>query len=346
MFFRKSANKTHKKSSLEITASLSKTFTSNDLTAETLKVFDLPQGTALILAFVSPNCDFAKVTGQLSQLMPFANHVVTIMTAGELGGGLEDIYHDTPDNWDGIVIHAFGKQLFSKISAHALSVVSPNKAEQESTKGRVNYIASELNKIHVPFDIDSHNTIALLYFDGLTQSEHFFTEALYRSSKYPCYFIGGSAGGKLDFQNANVGLDGQVRNNQVLMIFCKIAPEYRYGILKTHNFEPSGAGMDIGEFDPFTRTLHSVLTSHKELITPVEFLARYFKCKPDQVGNALKGYSFGVEIGGSIYIRSVAAIHDNGSIQFFGEMHFGEKLLLVRAKSLSETTSRDYQKFT
>ncbi|MFM2479866.1 methyl-accepting chemotaxis protein [Celerinatantimonas sp. YJH-8] len=343
MFFKARTAANHKKDHVPHQVTLSQTFSTSGLTREKLKPFEFADGTALILAFVSPHCDFNKVNQQLTQAMPFAEHIITIMTAGELGGGSQQFYHETPSQWDSIVIHGFSKRLLLSVSTHAIPLIT--ESHSPTINQRIDFISQALNKISVPFTVDSNNTIAFTYFDGLTRSENFFTEALYKTSKFPCYFIGGSAGGKLDFQQANVALDGQIKSKQVILAFCKIAPEYRYGILKTHNFEPTGIAMDVAEFDPFERILHSVLNQNKELITPVEFLAHHFKCPTESIGEALKGYSFGVQIGESIYIRSVAAINNDGSIQFFGDMGFGEKLQLVKAKSLSDTTSRDYQKF-
>ena len=45
-------------------------------------------------------------------------------------------------------------------------------------------------------------------------------------------FVGGSAGGKLDFQQALVFDGDRVAHNQAVVIFVKLAANTRYGVLK------------------------------------------------------------------------------------------------------------------
>ncbi|CAG9001172.1 MAG: hypothetical protein CENE_03189 [Candidatus Celerinatantimonas neptuna] len=345
MFFKR---RTMDKDQIHQNKTVSKTCTlsSHELSAENLSKLDFPEKTALVIAFISPHCDFSRITAQLSQMMPFAQHIITMMTAGELGGEYTTLYHPTPEQWDGIVLHSFSQLLFSHVSVETISLSPPSSSHQVQTiQGRVKHIHSQLEQINVPFSIDSKDCIALTYFDGLRNSENFFTEALYQNGKLPCFFIGGSAGGKLDFKQAKIAYNGNISEDCVLLTFCKLAPNYRYGILKTHNFEPTGMALKVAKFDPFTRILHTVLTEDRQLKTPVEVLCEYYHCQPDKLADNLNHHSFGVTIGGSIYIRSVATIHDNGSIQFFSDMSFGERLQLVKAVDFAGTTARDYQQF-
>lgn len=327
--------------------SVSKTLSSSAINEASLQDCRFKEGTALVLAFISPHCNFSSVNQKLKQAMPWAEHIIAVMTAGELGGG-KQLYHDTPSSWDSIVIHAFSKAIIAELSIHTVPLFSDDIRRGQVTltpKQRVEKIANELKRIDVPFDIGSKSTIALTYFDGLTASEDFFTQALYRLRRFPCYFIGGSAGGKLDFKAADIALDGELQANKAILCFCKISPEYRFGIMKSHNFQTTGTGFDVAEFDPLTRTLHSVLDRDMEVVTPVEALTRHFKCSSAQLAERLNSHSFGIEIEGNIYIRSVATINANGSITFFSDMAFGEKLLLVKAKDFAQSTAEDFRKF-
>lgn len=333
--------------SVNQTISINLTIFSNQLNESALSDLKLADGTALVVAFISPNCDFSAVNRKLRQAMPWAEHIISVMTAGELGGG-NQLYHDTPTNWDGIVLHAFSKKIMSHLSVHSIPLFCEDIRAGRPTlspKQRVDKIATELKNLQIPFDIGSKSTLALTYFDGLTTSEDFFTQALYKLRKHPCYFIGGSAGGKLDFKVADVALDGEIQRNRAIVCFCKIAEGYRFGILKSHNFQATGIGFYVAKFDPFTRTLYSVLDDEMNIVTPVDALARHFKCSAAQLTDRLISYSFGVEIENSIYIRSVAAINNDGSVTFFSDMAFGEKLLLVKARDFAQATAEDYQKF-
>ncbi len=347
MFFSKKAAKSKEESSQRLSTTCC--VSSTQLSAEHLKPLDVEGGTALVLAFVSPHIGFEDVSKKLKMAMPFAQHIITIMTAGELGGGTNKLYHDTPTTWDGIVLHSFSKRIFSQLSVHCVPLFNQDVVSQQdlsaASKQRVKKIQSELDKIQVPFSIDSKDTIALTYFDGITGCEDFFTQALYQSKRFPCYFIGGSAGGKLDFQQADVALDGVVQKNQVLLCFAKIAKGYRYGLMKSHNFESTGRGFDVVDFNPFTRTLHSVLDDNMNLMSPVAWLTQYFNCTESDLTSRLNKHSFGVEIEGDLFIRSVASINPDGSISFFSDFNFGEHLWLVKARNFAESTSRDYQAF-
>ena len=327
--------------------SVTRSLPSKDIAEQHLADFDLPGGTALVIAFVSPHCDFASVSRKLHSAMPFAEHVIAIMTAGELGGG-QALYHDTPSHWDNIVIHGFSKQLFHKVHVSAIDLFSQDLRQGQSTLSpaqRVARIESQIKQVSVPFTVSSHDTLALTYFDGLTASEDFFTQALYRSERFPCYFVGGSAGGKLDFGKADISYNGDVQSNKAVLAFCKMAKDYRYGLFKSHNFAPTGTHFVAVDFDPLTRTLRSVLDQHNNLVTPMQALARHFGCAESQVPDQLAGYSFGVDIKNELFIRSVAAFNDDGSIRFFGDFIFGEKLQLVKAGDFAQSLQNDYQAF-
>lgn len=329
--------------------SVSKSITSQQISEATLADLSLPGGTALVIAFISPHCDFSAVNSKLKQAMPFSEQLIGIMTAGELGGGVKGkLYHDTPAHWDGIILHAFSKQLIKQLSVHSIPLISTNSGGSNihtQSEQRVKSIADELTKIKVPFSVDSHDTIAFTYFDGLSASEDFFTQALYRTRKFPCYFIGGSAGGKLDFKSAQVALNGQIQQDSAILCFSKIAPGYRYGLFKSHNFDNTSQGFDVVDFNPFTRTLHSVLSDGLELMTPVEWLCRHFKCSEQDVEQKLAKYSFGISINNELFIRSLAEINADGSIRFFSDFAFGERLFLVKSKDFGQSTASDFKRF-
>ena len=115
--------------------------------------------------------------------------------------------------------------------------------------------------------------------------------------------------------------------------------------MKSHNFDNTGKGFDIVEFDPFTRTLHSVLDDNMQLHTPVQWLCNHYKCQPNELEAKLNNHSFAVKVEQELFIRSVSSINDDGSISFFSDFGFGERLFLVKAKSFEQSTSADYRQF-
>ena len=345
MFFGK--KKVRAESQFTDRLTLSKSISSSQISTENLAEMNFLSGTALVIAFVSPHLDFNRVSQQLTAAIPYCKHIISIMTSGELGGQV-NLYHPTSESWDNIVIHAFSAAMIKDVSVSAVPLFSEDiksGSPKLSPEERVNRISRELENVRVPFDIGSRDTFALTYFDGITASEDFFTQALYKAKKFPCFFVGGSAGGKLDFQRADVAYNGEVKSNQVVLAFCKMDRRYRYGLLKSHNFVATGTGFTVAKFDPLSRTLHSVLNSNMELETPVSALSRHFNCQPSELEQKLTSHSFGITIEGSIYVRSVAAINDDGTIRFFSDMSFGEYLELVKATDFKQSLQRDFDAF-
>lgn len=325
----------------------SKSIKSNQINESFLSQFAFDEGTALLIAFISPHLNFSSISREIKQCARFCQHVITIMTSGELGGG-DALYHSTPEKWDNIVVHSFSSALIDQICVHSVPLYSEDIKQAKpvmSPEQRVERIVSELKKVSVPFDIDSRDTFSLTYFDGVTASEDFFTQALYKVKRFPCFFIGGSAGGKLDFKEADIAYNGEIKSNQVLLAFCKLSRNYRYGVMKSHNFKATGTGFTVAKFDPLTRVLHSVLDKDMTLCSPVDALSRHFNCSPKELEAKLVSHSFGIDIDNSIYIKSVAAINDDGTIRFFSDMAFGEYLQLVKATDFKQSLQRDFDTF-
>jgi hypothetical protein len=325
---------------------------STQINATKLAELDFNQRkTPLVLAFISPNLPFDSTVRKLKECMPFAKNVVAMMSAGELGGkGKDGLYHAASDSWDNIVLQSFSDAIYQHIHIELVDLHCDDIKSGHpklSKKDRVQRIQNELQKCQVPFPINYFDSVALTFFDGLSASENFFVEALYNTGKYPCYFIGGSAGGKLDFKQADISVNGQIVKNKVALIFCKLTPSIRYGILKTHNFEPTNTSFTIAEADPATRTVKAMLNeSNMSLVKPVDMLCSHFKCQPAGLQAALAGYSFGVQIGNEIYIRSISGINvETGHISFFCDFAFGDRLHLMKASDFGGSIRKDYENY-
>lgn len=303
----------------------------------------------LVLAFISPHLDFESVMNRLQQAMPFAQNLVGIMTAGELSSCSRGLYHSADNSWDNIVVQSFNPDIVQDVALRTVPLHCEDLRSgqiRHDRKQRVALIQSEIERLTVPFNVNYQNTIALTFFDGLSASESFFMQALYNSGRFPCYFIGGSAGGKLDFQKAWV-FDGQrVAHNQAVVIFLKLASDVRYGILKSHNFERTSTSFTIAEADVQTRTVKSVIKPGTHEIVPlVDVLCEHLRCKPEQLAERLGKSSFAVDIGGELFIRSIAGIDvANRTISFFCDLDFGDQLFLVNPRDFADSTTRAYQR--
>ncbi|BFM04804.1 methyl-accepting chemotaxis protein [Halioxenophilus aromaticivorans] len=304
----------------------------------------------LVIAYVSPNVPFEPTVKKIQQALPGVDHVIGVMTAGELSSCSQSLYHPANGSWDNIVVQAFSPDLFAHVEVrsvplHCEDLALPNP--QYSSEQRIEKIKEEINRVSVPFDINYENTLALTFFDGLCGSESFFVQALYASGRFPCYFVGGSAGGKLDFKSAQV-YDGRgIAKNKAMLIFVKLAQNIKYGLLKSHNFKPTQKSFIIAESDPHKRTVTSVIDPDTfEVRSFIDSLCQHFKCGRDQLNQALEKYTFAVNVDGDFNIRSVAGLDfEANSCVFFCDLNFGDQLYLMQATDIASATSHSVDQF-
>ncbi|ODC03916.1 hypothetical protein BFW38_10570 [Terasakiispira papahanaumokuakeensis] len=328
---------------------------SHSLTPEQLASLDFGQGqTALALAFVSPHLDFEKTVSQLRRSMPFAQRLVVLMTAGELSSCGASMYHEAPaqGHWDNVVVQTYSQALMAQLHIATIPLPCDDIQRGEvrlSEEERVTQIKRELDKVRVPFSIQCHDTLALTFFDGLSGCESFFMQAIYAHGGFPCYFVGGSAGGTLNFDKAFVFDGEKVAARCAVAIFIKLAPAYQYSIFMHHNFRKTGTSFVIGDADVNTRDVRTVVVQQQgktRSIPFVEALCEHFGCTSSALEKHLEGYSFAVEIGGETYNRSVAAFDfEQGAARFFCDLRFGERLHLVQSDSFGQALDKAYADF-
>lgn len=306
--------------------------------------------TQLILAFVSSNLNFEDVVSKIQKYTPFCNKVVAVMTAGELNSQQKNFYQTTEGQWDSIVLQSFSEDLLAATEIKTIPLHCEDLKQgkiSKSKQARIAAIQSEIEKLNVEMPINYQNTIAITFIDGLSSSENFFMKALYDSQRFPCHFIGGSAGGKLDFKQASVYDGNKVAHHCAVVIFTKLAENIRYGILKTHNFQKTQRSFYIAESDPQKRTVTTVISkSTGKIVNIVDHLCDYFQCQPTDLDKKLISHSFAVEIGKELFIRSIANIDlDKKVIHFFCDLDFGDELILVQAKGFADSTKQAFDEF-
>ena len=308
------------------------------------------QPSKLAVAFVSPHVDFATVTRGLSQ-MAHGSQIMAVTTAGELcrqGDG--PLYQSSAGSWDGVVVQIFSPALFERVSIHSVPLHcedirsgSPSLSHDE----RVGRIAQSLGGITPPFRLDAADCVALTLVDGLSNSENYLMEAIYRSGKFPVVFVGGSAGGKFDFKNTYLYDGARIYENHAVVALIKMAPGKRYSVFKSQNFKKTGTSFVAVDADPNRRTVAMVIdpVTHK-MTSMVDAVAKALKVAPAALGDKLAGYTFGIEIAGELFVRSVAAINQEaGVISFYCDVNPGDDLLLLQATDFVEQTRRDLTEF-
>lgn len=309
----------------------------------------------VVLGFVSPSLDFNSISSKLKNILPNDTTLILSTTAGELcslngTNPLPSLYSGAnAGEGDNIVLMLFSSSMVSDVYVASIPLKSEDMATSKKTAAeRSAMIAEEVKKVRVPFKMRSDDTLGYTLIDGLSASESFFMEAVYNVAKFPCLLIGGSAGGKLDFQNTYIYDGTRTLRHHAVVTFIKLAPEYRFGVFKSQNFRKTSTSFTVLAANPIARTIHAFLDHKTNMgIGVVSALSEYFRCPANELNAKLTNYTFGIEINGEIYIRSVAAIDvANDTIHFYCDIESGEELILLEKTDFVQTTNHDYAEFS
>jgi len=322
----------------------------NELDASHLKdLCSLPQGAALVLGFVSPDLDVATVSHQIKQQVPPDTKVILMTTSGELcrQPGKNTIYCEAPEGRGRVLLQSFSQRMIE--DSYIISLPLPNSDLRQgevnmTVAERVQQMADTVSKLKIPFRISLNHTFALVYVDGVSGCETFALQALYESGRFPCPFIGGSAGGNMDFQHTYIYDNEQCQENHAVITLVRLAKEYRYGILKTQAVEPTGDSFKISRANTalrFVKTVQDPQTG--EDISFIEALKKHFGVSTvDELNTTMQDYTFATDVDGEYFIRTISGIDEaNDQISFFCDVVTGEQLYLMRRQPLGSTIQRD-----
>ncbi len=309
---------------------------------------------AFILGYISPHINFNSVAQKVKSLFPSETKVILITTAGELCSFNIDekrgmLYNDASSTWENIVLQSFSSSMVESVEVLSIPLFSEDMSPQSMDHSqRVDRITQEIKRQNINTKIHHENTFALTLVDGLSSSESFFTEAVYKSGKLPCLIIGGSAGGKLDFKETYIYDNSQAVRHKAVVCLVKLKQGYRYGVLKSQSVEETNVSYLVADADVLKRTVYSVLNeSTNEVVNFLDMLSYQLNCTIDELPTVLGDYTFGIKVGGDIYIRSVANVDvENKCISFFCDIAFGDVLYLVRNKDFVSQTEEDYRRFS
>lgn len=317
------------------------------------EALNVPGGPAAVVGFVSPDGDFAAVARTLSAALPPNTKHVLLSTAGELcqTAGSGTYYRPAEENRQQLVLQVFSRRLVAE--AHTVTIPLPDDDLRSgmlrlSTEDRITRLQSEVERHTIPFPVDFRDTFALIYADGLSACETFLLQALYRSKKLPCPYIGGSAGGKLDFQHTYLYDGSGVRENHAVILVFKVAKDYRYSIFKTQAAEDTGTSYRIIGANASQRYVESVDDGSGVPTSFLETLKQYFNAaSPEEVNAALASYTFASTVNDAYFIRSVQSIDAaQDRVYFYCDVVSGEDLHLMRRTSLKSTLTADYAAFS
>lgn len=301
-----------------------------------------------IAGFVSPHVDIDHVARELRSRFPAAA-IALCSTAGELCAEQEHIYCETGNRWDRVVLQCFDASLIARAQVVTLPLGCEDLRRGTvgmPLKERVARLTRGIEGLRVDMDIDHRDTLAYVLFDGLSSSESFFMEALYDSGRFPCLFVGGSAGGTLDFKETWLHDGTRRMENHVLIAFMKLAPGMRFGVFKSHNFEVTDIRFNVLSSSPEQRYVSQVFDREGRVETLVTALCKSLHCDPTALEAKLAEYSFGIHVGKELYVRSISKIDlESGRVHFLCDIAPGEELVLVRRTGLVTASQRDFNCF-
>lgn len=320
-----------------------------------VKLERLPITPKVVIGFVSPALNFSTVSSRLKQALPNDTTLILSTTAGELcsfdkSNPISNLYSQSDaGTGDNIVLMLFAKEMISDVFVASIALKSEDMGNSTKTAAdRVSAISDELRRIRIPFKMNHEDTLGYTLIDGLSASESFFMEAVYNVGSFPCLLVGGSAGGKLDFKDTYIFDGTRALRHHAIITFIKFAPAYRFGIFKSQNFRKTATKFSVLAADPIKRVISAFLdTKSNAQIGAIEALSAHFGCSTQQLDSKLANYTFGIEINGEIYVRSIASIDASaGTINFYCDIEAGEELLLLEKTDFVRTTADNYAEFS
>ncbi len=303
---------------------------------------------SFITGYVSPHLDIDQVARQIGTRFPGVPMSLST-SAGELCGERGGLYCDASGRWDRVVLALFDASVIASAEVVGVPLESQDIRQggpRLSLRERLAKLTQSLRNLRVKTPIDARDTLAYILFDGLSASESFFMEALYESGRFPCLFVGGSAGGKDDFRQTFLH-DGRTRyENHALVVFLKCAPGVRFGVFKSQNFEPTSVSLSVLTASLEERTIRQVVDPRGRITSMVAALCEALACRPEQLERRLADYSFAIRVGEELFVRSIARIDlQREIVHLFCDVAPGEELVMVKRTPLVDTTRRDFARF-
>ena len=325
----------------------------SELTAERLReLYDVPGGPAVVLGFVSADLSMDDVARAVQSVSPPDVKFLLMTTCGELTrtAGAHSYYMEAKDGRAKVLLQVFSKRMIAQTYMMTLPLHNEDMKRGEVTltpAERVAKITADVRAERIPFPVRFDDTFAFVYVDGVSACESFVLRALYDAESLPCPYIGGSAGGALDFSHTYIYNGSQVLENHAVVLVVKLADDYRYSIFKTQAAEETGEKWTVIGSDATFRTVDTVANAQGRPVPLTDVLMDYLHVSDiATLTDALADYTFATHIGNQFYIRSLQRIDEAAKrMHFFCDITAGEELFLMRRAHFIETLKTDYAGF-
>ena len=325
----------------------------SELTAERLReLYDVPGGPAIVLGFISADLSMDDVARAVQSVSPPDVKFLLMTTCGELThtADTRSYYMEAGDGRAKVLLQVFSKRMIAQTYMMTLPLHNEDMKRGEVTltpAERVARIAADVRAERIPFPVRFDDTFAFVYVDGVSACESFVLRALYDAESLPCPYIGGSAGGALDFSHTYIYNGREVLENHAVVLVVKLAGDYRYSVFKTQAAEETGEKWMVIGSDTTFRTVETVANAEGRPVPLTDVLMDYLHVSDiAALTDALADYTFATHVGNQFYIRSLQRIDEAAKrMHFFCDITAGEELYLMRRAKFLETLKSDYAGF-
>ncbi|MDD3021002.1 MAG: methyl-accepting chemotaxis protein [Alphaproteobacteria bacterium] len=309
---------------------------------------DSPFLPSFITGYVSPHIEVRDVVKELKYAFPDAKFMLC-STSGELCSDNDTLYCDTPETWDNVVLQMMSPEVIQDVEIVSIPLacedLKQGVVEKDMTQ-RVAEIRRNIMATRVSLPIDYRDTLAYILFDGLSASESFFLDALYSADRFPCLFVGGSAGGKLDFKDTWIHDGTSLLQGHASIAFLKLAPNVKFGVFKSQNFEDQGPAFRVDKCSVEQRYIDTVVTPDGTREPLTDALCHFFHCSLSDLEEQMAEYTFAIRTNNEIFVRSVARFDFAlKRTHLYCDVASGEEILLVKRISMPDHTKKDFQRF-
>ena len=331
-----------------------KRLTTESITQETIEdlYFDgVPP--ELIMGFVSPFINLGNVADLIKKHIDRDTKLVLNTTAGELytdKNSRGSVYIEATPGRNVVVLQSFSKELIKDIDIKVFPLFCENirAGQYRPVEETIQELLDSFASVKINFKLRYDNSFGIVLLDGYSNSENFFMEAVYRSGKFPCTFIGGSVATDLSLPNHTYTYaNDRIWENQAVIIFVKLRDNYKSSVFKTQNFEKTTKSFTILDAHLSSRTVESVYNYETQRADNiVDAVCEYFKCTPEHLMDFMNEYTFAIDIGGEIFLRSVANVDlEKKKISFFCDVGSGDTIWIVKSTDFIENTRKSFQSF-
>jgi hypothetical protein len=177
--------------------------------------------------------------------------------------------------------------------------------------------------------VDASNTFAFLLADGLASQEEALVTSIYHALG-GIQLCGGSAGDGVRFEQTHLYHRGRFHTDCALLTLVRSPAEFR--VFKTEHFVPASEKMVVTGADPARRVVTEING---------EPAARRVRAPGRPRGRQADPLVFAthpvvVTLGGSVFVRSIQKVNDDGSLTFFCAIDEGIVLTVARGVDMVE----------